>query len=95
MGTYTSIIMNPTVIGKNLRRILHERNLNANAAGKLCGLAHTTIIRIISGEKRNTKLTTLDKLTSGLGITFAELMRNEQNQDVAAQPTPVLSARGR
>ena len=70
----------PTTLEKNLKNnlplIRQAQGLSATGAGSRCKLAHTTIIRIESGEKTNTTLSTLDKLTRGLKVTVEELLRH-------------------
>ena len=76
MGTMAKLTTLEKNLRKNLRVIRQAKGLSPNKTGHLCKLAHTTIIRIESGEKPNTTLSTLDKPTNGLRVTVEELLRN-------------------
>ena len=61
-------------IGITLRTYRQEHDLSQQEMGERCGLSHSAISRIESGDRTELKLGTLLKLSSGLGITVDELL---------------------
>ena len=62
-------------IGITLRSYRAEHNLSQQELGARCGLSHSAISRIESGDRTELKVGTLLKLSGGLGITVDELLK--------------------
>lgn len=57
----------------NLKRIRKEKGLTQKALSELTGIAESTIRRY-EAKTLNPKISTLEKLAAGLGVTVYELM---------------------
>ena len=77
-----------------LQRLLNEKidkwHLSMRAAAKQIGIAHTTLIRIINGEKCD--MPTLQKMAEWLGVTPSSLLDTLDTDDTATNIAAVLSA---
>jgi len=63
-----------TPLAKNLRRLRESRDWSPLDVARESGLAHTTIIRIESGEIRSPRLRVLEKLGITFGLSVTELI---------------------
>ncbi len=61
-------------IGTTLRSYRQEHDLSQQELGERCGLSHSAISRIESGDRTQLMLGTLVKLSAGLGMTVDELL---------------------
>jgi transcriptional regulator with XRE-family HTH domain len=60
-------------IAENLRKEMDRQGVTAYALGKRSGVPQPTIHRILTGESRNPKARTLDRLARTLGMSQDEL----------------------
>ena len=60
-------------LGKRLRFIMVERDLNQDGLAEACGIQRPTVNKYISG-KINPTLRTLLKMADALGMTVSELL---------------------
>lgn len=65
-------------IGVTLRSYRKEHDLSQEELGGKCGLSHSAISRIESGDRTELHVGTLLKLSGALGITIDELLSNGQ-----------------
>jgi transcriptional regulator with XRE-family HTH domain len=64
-------------IGENLRKEMDRQGVTEYALGKRSGVPQPTIHRILTGESRNPKARTLDRLARTLGMSHDDLVRGE------------------
>ncbi len=62
-------------IGEKIKEIRIEKGLTQKTVGERCGVTDH-VIRHYEKGLRNPKMNTLDKIASGLGVTFVELIRD-------------------
>jgi transcriptional regulator with XRE-family HTH domain len=63
----------PSLIGKNLKELREHLGLNPHALSIIAGVAHTTIMRLESGERQDSKMATLRKIARGLNVPLIRL----------------------
>ena len=62
------------LLGKNIKKLRLERNLNQIALAKRTGVTQPYIVALEKGRE-NPTLATLEKLAKALKVTVAELVR--------------------
>ena len=67
----------PGAIAMKLRVLREERGLTQKEAAQLADVGHRTLIRLESGE-REPHLPTVTKIAVAYGVTFEELVEQEE-----------------
>jgi transcriptional regulator with XRE-family HTH domain len=67
----------PKPIALKLRLLREERGLTQKEAAQLADVGHRTLIRLESGE-REPHLPTVTKIAGAYGVTFEELVEQEE-----------------
>jgi transcriptional regulator with XRE-family HTH domain len=73
-----------------LKEAIDKRHLSMRAAAREIGVAHTTLIRILNGEKCD--MPTLQKIAAWLGVTPSSLVDTLNTDDTTTIIAAVLSA---
>jgi len=77
-----------------LQRLLNEKidkwHLSMRAAAKQIGIAHTTLIRIINGEKCD--MPTLQKIAEWLGVSPSSLVDTIEPDEITKSIASIISA---
>lgn len=62
------------VVAANIRKEMNERNLSARKLSEVSGVTRRQLSYILRSEK-DLKISTLDKISTGLGISVADLFK--------------------
>ena len=62
--------------------LCQERNITINKLSSLSGVTQSTVNNIVSGRNRSTTISTIKKLSDGLGITIEEFFHSELFRDL-------------
>ena len=73
-------------IGERIKQLRTEKNISVDSIAKELGVSKTTIYRYEDSTIEKIPVNTFDKLCSILGVTPAELMGNNANQEAAPLP---------
>ena len=73
----------PMGIGITLREFRREHDLSQRELGEMCGLTHSAISRIESGERTRLQFETLRLMAQALGISVDELVAASQQAEAA------------
>lgn len=64
-------------VGKRIIEFCKERNITPNKLCTMSGVIQSTVNSIFSGRSQNPKLSTIQYLCEGLGITLKEFFDSE------------------
>ena len=74
----------PMGIGIPLREFRKEHDLSQRELGEMCGLTHSAISRIESGERTRLEFETMRLMAQALGITVDELVAQSTTEAATA-----------
>ena len=74
----------PVGIGVVLRAYRVEHNLSQQELGEMCGLTHSAISRMESGDRTRFQIETLGRLAKAMNITVDELVASSQTEAATA-----------
>lgn len=74
----------PVGIGVVLRAYRVEHNLSQQELGEMCGLTHSAISRMESGDRTRFQIDTLGRLAKAMNITVDELVASSQTEAATA-----------
>jgi transcriptional regulator with XRE-family HTH domain len=81
-------------VGKRLEKAMREAHVTQYRLAKLSGVPQPTIARIISGETKEPKRTTMDRLARALHRATETLYNNVEVREAGASYAPIESAAG-
>ena len=67
-------------LGDNIRNIRNEQNISAEELSRRSRINMRTIYQIENSEQENPRLTTIQKIADGLGVTLIALFSNSESK---------------
>ena len=67
-------------LGDNIRNIRNEQNISAEELSRRSRINMRTIYQIENSEQENPRLTTIQKIANGLGVTLITLLSNSESR---------------
>lgn len=61
-------------ISKRIVELCNEKNITLNKLATMSGITQSTLDSIIKGKSKNPSITTLKKISDGLGISLSEFL---------------------
>ena len=68
-------------LSTNLNHLLHNADISENELARRTGIAQQIINRILSGENKNPKISTLNPLANYFGVSISQLIGDEISED--------------
>ena len=68
-------------LSTNLNHLLHNADISENELARRTGIAQQIINRILSGENKNPKISTLNPLANYFGVSIRQLIGDEISED--------------
>ncbi|GEM_PF-1913024 len=78
-------------LSTNLNNLLHNENISENELARRTGVAQQIINRILSGENKNPKISTLNPLANYFGVSISQLIGDEGQEDKTKLDVQLMS----
>ena len=70
-------------LGDNIRNARSEQGISAEELSRRSGINMRTIYQIENSEQENPRLTTIQKIADGLGVSLTDLLSNSESRSAS------------
>ncbi len=70
-------------LGDNIRNIRNEQNISAEELSRRSRINMRTIYQIENSEQENPRLTTIQRIADGLGVSLTDLLSNSESRSAS------------
>lgn len=69
------------MLGPYLRQIMAERNMTITDISNATGVSRSILSEVINGKRKSVSPLTMEKLSTGLGVTVEELLKGRYSDE--------------